>query len=142
MVQTYYEFLGVPRRSTAAELKGAYRRKVAETHPDRADGRVDEFRSVCAAWDVLRDPDRRREYDARLDLQFRATFSPSGSSSSPTGEAASSSPPTDTPPPTAKPTPTRPETTTATPEAAYGPARESVTHDPTPGGSGDGEEPV
>lgn len=145
MVQTYYEILGVPRRSTAAELKGAYRRKVAETHPDRADGRVDEFRSVCAAWDVLRDPDRRREYDARLDLQFRATFSPSGSSSSSTGEAASSSTATATPPPTAKPTSTRAEHSAPPPsapwsaearEAAYGPVSEPVAPEPAPSGSG------
>ena len=93
-MQTYYEILGVERRSTTSELKGAYRRRVAETHPDRADGRVDEFRAVCAAWDVLRDPVLRQEYDVRLDLQFRtATGSPSGSSST-AGEASSTAPPT------------------------------------------------
>ena len=141
MVQTYYEILGVPRRSTASELKSAYRRKVAETHPDRADGRVDEFRSVCSAWDVLRDPDRRQEYDARLDLQFRAAYS-----SSTYGAAASSSTATATPPPKAKPTSTRTEATAPPPasaprpaetrEAAYGPVSEPVAPEPAPSGSG------
>lgn len=147
MVQTYYEILGVPRRSTATELKSAYRRKVAETHPDRADGRVDEFRSVCAAWDVLRDPGRRQEYDARLDLQFRSTYSSSSSSSTTTaGGAASSSTATATPPPKAKPASTTTETAAPPPtsaarpagarEAAGGPVSEPVAPEAAPGGSG------
>lgn len=117
MVKTYYEILGAPRRSTRSELKSAYRRKVAETHPDRADGRVDEFRSVCAAWDVLRDPARREEYDARLDLQFRAAY---GSSSSATYDAGASSRTTTTPPPP-RPTPTA-ERPAPTPRPSPGPA--------------------
>ena len=73
MVATYYEVLEVPRSATAAELKSAFRKRIAVTHPDRTVGQSTEFRSVCAAWEVLRDPARRSAYDARLDLQFQAT---------------------------------------------------------------------
>lgn len=62
---SHYEVLGVSQEATPAQIKSAYRRRVLQTHPDRA-GSVVEFRSVCAAWDVLRDPKRRMEYDARV----------------------------------------------------------------------------
>ena len=62
----YYELLGVTRGSTAEEIKKAYRRRARELHPDtNPDPEAEaKFKEVARAYEVLRDPDTRRRYDA------------------------------------------------------------------------------
>ena len=73
-----YEALGVGAGAEAGELRGAYLRACRETHPDRAAGAGgggEAFLEVQAAWEVLRDPGRRGEYDqavARAEVRRRA----------------------------------------------------------------------
>jgi hypothetical protein len=47
-----YQILGLPHEATAAQVKGAYRRLVAETHPDRG-GQAAEFIRIRAAYEIL-----------------------------------------------------------------------------------------
>ncbi|MFQ5461105.1 MAG: DnaJ C-terminal domain-containing protein [Phycisphaerae bacterium] len=62
----YYEILGVPRTASAEELKKAYKRKAKRYHPDRnpdnpqADAK---FKEVQQAYDVLKDAEKRAQYD-------------------------------------------------------------------------------
>lgn len=65
-MRSYYEILGVNRNSSAEEIKAAYRRMARQFHPDRNPGDADAeeaFKAVGEAWQVLRDPERRRRYD-------------------------------------------------------------------------------
>ena len=61
-----YEILGVGRNATDEELKRAYRQKAREHHPDANHGEEmteDRFKEVSLAYEVLRDPERRAQYD-------------------------------------------------------------------------------
>lgn len=58
-----YAVLGVSPEATAAEIKAAYRSLVKRHHPD-AGGDETRIVALNAAWEVLRDRERRRRYDA------------------------------------------------------------------------------
>ena len=61
----HYETLGVSRNATDDEIKRAYRELARRFHPDsNPDPEAEErFKEATAAYEVLRDPERRRRYD-------------------------------------------------------------------------------
>jgi len=66
-MRDYYDVLGVSPGAGADEIKRAYRQLARRYHPDiSGDDRGTAFLEVARAYDVLRDPERRRSYDARL----------------------------------------------------------------------------
>ncbi|MBL7951505.1 MAG: J domain-containing protein [Flavobacteriales bacterium] len=68
----HYRVLGIPRDASQHEIKRAYRDLVKTCHPDRNDSPQAStlFQAVHAAYETLRDADRRQAYDARL-LNYR-----------------------------------------------------------------------
>jgi molecular chaperone DnaJ len=68
----FYKVLGVSKDATAADIKKAYRKLARENHPDSRPGdkaAEERFKTVAEAYDVLGDPDKRKEYD-----ELRAGF--------------------------------------------------------------------
>ncbi|MCU7826748.1 J domain-containing protein [Kitasatospora sp. DSM 101779] len=65
----HYAVLGVDPSASARQIASAYRALVRVLHPDSrpAQSSAERLGEVLAAYEVLRDPDRRAAYDARLD---------------------------------------------------------------------------
>ncbi|MGH9285392.1 MAG: DnaJ domain-containing protein, partial [Acidimicrobiales bacterium] len=59
----YYKVLGVPEAATEKDITRAYRRLAKRYHPDANPGSEDKFKDLAAAYDVLGDPAKRKEYD-------------------------------------------------------------------------------
>ena len=67
----YYQVLGVPKNATAAEIKKAYRKLAQQHHPDANPGNKqaeDRFKEISAAYDVVGDEDKRKQYDQVRDM--------------------------------------------------------------------------
>ena len=62
----YYKVLGVPDDADQKAITKAYRKLARENHPDANPGDTaaeDRFKEVSAAYDVIGDADKRKEYD-------------------------------------------------------------------------------
>lgn len=64
--KNYYEILGVPRDATQKDIERAFRKLAKKYHPDvnpNEEAAAKRFKEVNEAYQVLRDPEKRREYD-------------------------------------------------------------------------------
>jgi molecular chaperone DnaJ len=59
----YYKVLGVKADAPEKDITRAYRKLAKQYHPDANPGSEDKFKEVSAAYDVLGDADKRKEYD-------------------------------------------------------------------------------
>ena len=59
----YYKVLGVAPSATDKEITKAYRKLAKEHHPDANPGSEERFKEISAAYDVLGDAEKRKEYD-------------------------------------------------------------------------------
>lgn len=75
----YYETLDVPRDASNEDIRKAYRRLARENHPDvnKDPGAEDRFKEISEAYEVLRDPDKRKRYD-ELGANWKAGQDVSG----------------------------------------------------------------
>jgi molecular chaperone DnaJ len=64
--QDYYELLGVSRKASAKEIRGAFRKLARKYHPDLNPGdksAEEKFKQLQEAYDVLSDSKKRQVYD-------------------------------------------------------------------------------
>ncbi len=70
-MKTYYDILGVPRSANIKTIRSSYRNLVKKYHPDVVkDEKVKErlfFEDITAAYNTLIHPDKRKNYDLKLD---------------------------------------------------------------------------
>ncbi len=69
----YYETLGVEATAGEAEIKTAYRRLARKYHPDvsKETGAEERFKAINEAYEVLRDKEKRTEYDQLKSQGYR-----------------------------------------------------------------------
>jgi molecular chaperone DnaJ len=77
-MSTLYDTLGVPKDASAAEIKKAYRKLAREHHPDASGGDEARFKEIQGAYDVLSDPEKRKQYDAFGSANGRGPGGPAG----------------------------------------------------------------
>lgn len=65
MIKDYYSTLEISSDATLTEIKKAYRRLALKYHPDKnkSDNAAQKFISITEAYEVLRDPLKKSEYD-------------------------------------------------------------------------------
>ncbi|HWZ03654.1 MAG TPA: DnaJ domain-containing protein [Mucilaginibacter sp.] len=69
-MKDFYYILGVPPDCTLDEIKDAYRKLSKKLHPDLNQGDKyfeNRFREIKEAWETLRDPVRRSQYDQAIN---------------------------------------------------------------------------
>jgi DnaJ-class molecular chaperone len=72
-----YQVLGVARDAPVDDIKKAYRKLARETHPDLNPGDAAaeaRFKEVSVAYEVLSDPQKRRDYDEFGEIALEAGF--------------------------------------------------------------------
>lgn len=69
-IDTHYKRLNVYPADDDATIREAYKRLALRWHPDKSNGDTARFSAITEAYAVLKDPKRRREYDAKLRLEM------------------------------------------------------------------------
>jgi len=58
----YYSILGVPKNASDQDIRTAYKKQSMQHHPDRG-GDEEQFKRVNEAYQTLKDPAKRQQYD-------------------------------------------------------------------------------
>jgi curved DNA-binding protein len=63
----YYKILGIDKQAGEKDIKKAYRKLASEFHPDKTKGnkaKEEKFKEISEAYQVLGNPEKRKQYDA------------------------------------------------------------------------------
>src|SRR5512137_2269527 len=77
----YYETLGIEKNASEEDIKKAYRRLAMKYHPDKNPGdktAEEKFRETTEAYEILKDPQRRSQYDQFGHAAFQQGGGPGG----------------------------------------------------------------
>lgn len=72
MANSLYETLGVSKTASSDEIKKAYRALARKYHPDvnKDEGAEEKFKEINAAYEILSDENKRKQYDMHGDSMF------------------------------------------------------------------------
>lgn len=69
-MSNYYEILGVSKDASQEEIKKAYRKLAIQYHPDKNPDGAEKFKEIAAAYDVIGDENKRKQYDTQQSNPF------------------------------------------------------------------------
>lgn len=73
-MSTFYEILNIDKTASKDEIKRSFRKLAVKYHPDKNPGNLhaeEKFKQINQAYQILKDPIKRRAYDQRLQyLEF------------------------------------------------------------------------
>ncbi|CAG9113685.1 unnamed protein product [Plutella xylostella] len=69
---SYYEVLGVSKEATVQEIRQTYKKLAVKLHPDKNPDKPDheKFMKITEAYEILKDPEKRRKYDLYGSTDF------------------------------------------------------------------------
>lgn len=65
-----YAILGVDKTASAEDIKKAWKASIKKHHPDLQGGSTEKISKLNAAYDILKDPEKRMEYDMTRGPSF------------------------------------------------------------------------
>lgn len=76
--QDYYQVMGIERNAAPDDIKKAYRKLARKYHPDvsRESNAEEKFKELGEAYEVLKDPEKRKAYDELGRHQANQEFRP------------------------------------------------------------------
>ncbi len=73
MAKDYYKIFGIDKNASQEDIKKTFRKLAHEHHPDKVGGNEAKFKEINEAYQVLGNPEKRKQYD-----QFGSTFEDQG----------------------------------------------------------------
>jgi len=75
-LKDYYAILGVSQGASQKVITVAFRKQALDCHPDRNSSPEAKarFQELVAAYQVLKSPDKRNQFDARIISEFCTSF--------------------------------------------------------------------
>ena len=80
-METFYSILGVSNDAKELDIKKAYRKLSYEYHPDKNGGNKEKeeiYKKINEAYDILKDPTKRKQYDYEICMINSPSFSDEG----------------------------------------------------------------
>lgn len=68
-MENYYKILQIDENASESEIKKAFRRLSFKYHPDKNPNEEEKFKQINQAYEVLKDPTKKAQYDFELTLR-------------------------------------------------------------------------
>ena len=89
--KNFYEILGIDKKATDEEIRKSYLKLALKYHPDKSTTEGNKFIEISEAYETLKDPIKKRNYDLKLQFSSNMNMNANGNTATffTTGDAFS-----------------------------------------------------